>query len=180
MVSLSNKKIGGVLAALALLAAAPLAHADDPNGGLGLRLGVNSQYKRATGSYETPTWWRYDFGGNWGHIDLSGDLAVSYWWANDGRKPNTMWQLAATPFFRWWLGDRFFVEAGVGPSVFNKTVFADHTISTAFQFADQIGVGYQLTPSNRISLRYSHFSNASIKTPNPGLDVTELTYTYSF
>jgi lipid A 3-O-deacylase len=64
--------------------------------------------------------------------------------------------------------------------VFNKTRFADKTISTAFQFGDHIGVGFQLTPQSRLSLRYSHFSNASIKTPNPGLDVTQLTYTYLF
>ncbi len=176
----NNKKLCGVLAALALTAIAPLAHAADPNGGIGLRMGLGEHYKRATASYETKTLWNYDFGGNWGRIDLTGDLGVSYWWADGSRSPSSMWQVSATPFFRWWLGDSFFFEAGVGPSAFSKTRFADKNISTAFQFADQVGLGYQISPSNRVSLRYSHFSNASIKRPNPGLDVTELTYTYSF
>jgi lipid A 3-O-deacylase len=176
-----NKKIVGALAGLLLAVTAPFAHAEgNDNGGIGLRAGLGDHYNRYTGSYETPNWWRYDFGGNWGHISLSGDLSLSYWKANSGYSPSSMWQVAATPFFRWWLSDQFFFEAGVGPSLFSKTRFADKNISTAFQFADQIGLGYQLTPSNRISLRYSHFSNASIKRPNPGLDVTELTYTYSF
>ena len=37
-----------------------------------------------------------------------------------------------------------------------------------------------LTHNSKLSLRYAHFSNASIKTPNPGLDIVELGYTYRF
>ena len=41
-------------------------------------------------------------------------------------------------------------------------------------------MGFLLTPNNRIGLRYSHFSNASIKRPNPGLDAVQVSYTYQF
>ncbi|MGK2900546.1 MAG: acyloxyacyl hydrolase, partial [Burkholderiaceae bacterium] len=58
------------------------------------------------------------------------------------------------------------------------TRFAGDSFSTAFQFGDHLGVGYQLTPSQRVSLRLSHFSNAAIKQPNPGLNSVQMTYTY--
>ncbi|KAJ8136172.1 hypothetical protein OY671_010615, partial [Metschnikowia pulcherrima] len=32
-------------------------------------------------------------------------------------------------------------------------------------------MGFSSTPNNRIGVRYSHFSNASIKRPNPGSDM---------
>ncbi|OZI59649.1 acyloxyacyl hydrolase [Bordetella genomosp. 11] len=177
-----NKIVASALTALAMTCVIPMAHAQQSrsNGGVSVQMGVGEKYNRTTVNYETAPLWNYDFGGNWGRLDLTGELGVSYWWAHQGAHPSSAWQLNAIPMFRWWLGDRFFVEAGVGPTVFNKTRFADKTISTAFQFGDHIGLGFQLTESSRISLRYSHFSNASIKTPNPGLDVTQLTYTYLF
>ncbi|ANN78813.1 acyloxyacyl hydrolase [Bordetella flabilis] len=177
-----NKILAGALAALALACATPAAQAQDvgSRGGVSLQMGVGEKYNRATANYETAPLWNYTFGGNWGRLDLTGELGVSYWWAHEGAHPSNAWQFSAIPMFRWWLTDRFFLEGGVGPTVFNKTRFADKTISTAFQFGDHIGVGFQLTPQSRLSLRYSHFSNASIKTPNPGLDVTQLTYTYLF
>ncbi|CFN83565.1 lipoprotein [Bordetella pertussis] len=91
-----------------------------------------------------------------------------------------MWQASAIPMFRWWTGERFYIEAGIGATVFSSTSFADKRIGSAFQFGDHIGLGFLLTPSNRIGLRYSHFSNAGIKEPNPGLDIVQLTYTYQF
>jgi lipid A 3-O-deacylase len=177
-----NKMIAGALTVLAIGCAIPVAQAQQAgsNGGVSVQMGVNSNYNRTTVNYETAPLWNYDFGGNWGRLDLTGELGLSYWWAHQGEHPSNAWQASAIPMFRWWLGERFFIEGGVGPTVFNKTHFADKTISTAFQFGDHIGVGFQLTQSSRISLRYSHFSNASIKTPNPGLDVTQLTYTYLF
>ncbi|ANN66206.1 acyloxyacyl hydrolase [Bordetella bronchialis] len=176
-----NKIVAGALTALAMACAMPLAQAQTrSNGGVSVQMGVGEKYNRTTLNYETAPLWNYDFGGGWGRLDLTGELGVAYWWAHQGAHPSSAWQLNAIPMFRWWLTDRFFVEGGVGPTVFNKTRFADKTISTAFQFGDHIGLGFQLTESSRISLRYSHFSNASIKTPNPGLDVTQLTYTYLF
>ncbi|ARP91340.1 hypothetical protein CAL14_14465 [Bordetella genomosp. 9] len=178
-----KKIVAGALTALTMACAMPIASAQEQpgsNGGVSLQMGIGERYNRATANYETPPLWNYTFGGNWGRLDLTGEVGVSYWWAHEGGHPASAWQLSAIPMFRWWLGERFFIEGGVGPTVFNKTRFADKTISTAFQFGDHIGVGFQLTPSSRLSLRYSHFSNASIKTPNPGLDVTQLTYTHLF
>ncbi|EWM51682.1 lipid A 3-O-deacylase family protein [Bordetella holmesii 30539] len=82
--------------------------------------------------------------------------------------------------FRWWATDRFYLEAGVGATVFSHTSFADKRIGSAFQFGDHVGLGFLLTQNSRVGVRYSHFSNANIKKPNPGLDVVQLTYTYQF
>ncbi len=77
-------------------------------------------------------------------------------------------------------GERFYIEAGIGATVLNHASFADKDLGSAFQFGDHIGLGFLVTPQSRLGLRYSHFSNAGIKTPNPGLDVTQVTYTYQF
>jgi len=173
------------VAALALACAAPAAMAQSAaqpgsEGGVSVHVGVGEKYNRATINYETAPVWGTEFGGNWGRLDLTGEFGVSYWKAHSGKHPNNAWQLSAIPFLRWWVTDRFYLEGGIGATVFNKTQFADKTISSAFQFGDHIGLGYQLTPNSRLGLRYSHFSNAGIKRPNPGLDVTQLTYTYLF
>ncbi|OWT77515.1 MULTISPECIES: acyloxyacyl hydrolase [unclassified Achromobacter] len=170
--------VAGALAALAMACAVPAAQAQD-KGGISVQGGFGDSYNRGAINYETAPLWQTS--GSLGRLDLTGELGVAYWWAHSGGgHPSTAWQLNAIPMFRWWVTDRFFFEGGVGPTVFNRTKFADETISTAFQFGDHIGFGYQFDQHNRISLRYSHFSNASIKTPNPGLDVTNLTYTYLF
>lgn len=165
-----------------LSASAALAQSTSPgnNGGIGLNVGMGDKYSRASLSYETAPFYSYRLGGNWGRLDITGEFGVAYWWAHSGGYRANVWQFIATPMLRWWITDRFYVEGGVGPSIFTHTQFADKNISTAFQFADQIGLGYQLTKNSRFGLRYSHFSNANIKTPNPGLDVTQISYTYQF
>jgi len=174
--------LAGLMAGLFVACAAPAAaqQAGGTPGGLALQAGMGDDYQRYMLGYETPTLWSYRFGGDWGRLDLTGELAVSYWHADSGHSPSSLWQLGATPMLRWWLGERFYVEGGVGANVFSRTTFADKTISTAFQFGDHIGLGFQLTQSARIGVRYSHFSNANIKKPNPGLDVVQLTYVQSF
>lgn len=169
-------------AALALACAAPMASAQQAgsSGGVGLSWGAGDHYQRFSLGYETPSFWNYDFSDGWGRLDAVGEFAVGYWHADGSRSPGTMWQFSATPFLRWWANDSFFVEVGIGANVFSRTRFADKTISTAFQFGDHIGVGYQINERSRLGLRFSHYSNASIKRPNPGLNILQLNYTHQF
>mgnify|MGYP000070410195 CR=1 FL=1 len=180
----TTKRWALTLAGLVLAGAGSVAMAQSgpagTNGGIGVKYGQGDNYSRTSLSYETPRFWTYDLGGNWGRLDLVGEGSVSYWKADGSRQPSHVWQLSAMPFLRWWVSERFFIEGGVGVTAFSHTRFADETISTAFQFGDQIGVGFQMTQNSRLGLRYAHFSNASIKRPNPGLDVVELGYTYTF
>lgn len=186
------KKFCGCLIAMALACAAAAVqaqpvqtpslggdHVDGHAGGLGLRAGYNSDYRKLALIYETPTWWSYQSQDGWGRLDLGAELGVSYWEARHG-SPDSMWQLSAIPMLRWWPSDYFYAEIGVGATVLSRTHFADRDLSTAYQFGNHIGVGTVIADAHRIGLRYSHFSNAGIKKPNPGLDVLQLTYTYQF
>lgn len=179
----TKKKMLTRLVGLALAATATFASAqssEGTQGGVSMHYGIGDHYQRLTLNYETPSVWTYQFGGNWGRLDLTPELGASYWWADGSRSPGHVWQFSAIPMFRWWTGERFYIEAGIGATLFSSTRFANENISTAFQFGDHVGLGFLVTPNNRIGLRYSHFSNASIKRPNPGLDVLQLTYTYQF
>jgi len=146
---------------------------------VGLRLGIGDDYKRAELAWESASLWNYRFDGG-SRLDLVGELGVAYWDADGSRSPGSVWQLSATPFLRWTWSDRYYIEAGIGATVFSRTRFADERISTAFQFGDHVGVGMFLTPNSRLSLRYSHYSNAGIKRPNPGLDVLQLNYSLQY
>lgn len=154
--------------------------AETLGGGISVRAGVGEHYQRIELAWESPSLWNYQFSGGYGRLDLVGELGVAHWKANGSRSPSNAWQFSAIPFLRWTLNERYYIEAGVGPTVFTKTRFADKDISTAFQFGDHIGVGAYLSDTSRLGLRFSHFSNASIKKPNPGLNILQLTYTYQY
>jgi lipid A 3-O-deacylase len=178
------------IAGLAMAGLAPLAQAQSQlqagspggQGGVGIHLGFGNRYTRLGLQYETSSLWTHSFGGSLGRIDLTPEFGVAYWRAHDGQQPSSVWQLSAIPMFRWWIGQsqRFYIEAGVGPTVFNRTSFAGKNYATAFQFGDHIGMGYLLDRHSRVGVRVSHYSNADIKTPNPGMEVIQATYSYQF
>lgn len=147
---------------------------------IGLRIGAGDHYQRAELAWESPSLWSHRFEGNGSRLDLVGELGAAYWHANGSRDPGSVWQLSAIPFLRWTWAERYYVEAGIGATVFSRTTFADKDISTAFQFGDHIGVGMLLTPRSRLGLRFSHFSNAGIKSPNPGLNILQLNYSLQY
>ncbi|MCQ9616939.1 acyloxyacyl hydrolase [Paenalcaligenes niemegkensis] len=113
-------------------------------------------------------------------LNLQAEVGLAYWHAKRSSSSSSVWQLTATPMLRYWVSERWYLEAGIGPSVFSSVKFAGKRMGTAFQFADQVGVGVRITDNQRLSLRYSHYSNASIKKPNPGLDLLQLSYTFNF
>lgn len=165
---------------LAGMADSALADTSGTQGGISVHYGVGKQYKRYTLNYEAASVWTTKFSGNWGRLDLTPEIGVSYWTADGSRSPSQAWQFSAIPMFRWWTTERFYIEAGIGVTALTRTRFADKNIGSAFQFGDHIGAGFLLTRHDRIGLRLSHFSNAGIKRPNPGLDTLQLTYTYQF
>jgi len=170
------------LVGVALAGFASLAQADDQGtqGGIGIHYGIGDHFQRFNLQYETPSIWTIPLGSSWGRIDVTPEIGVAYWLANGGDKPKSVWQLNAIPMFRWWATQQFYVEAGVGPTLFSRTYFAGRNYSTAFQFGDHIGAGFLIDKHNRVGVRISHFSNASIKTPNPGFTMVQATYTYQF
>jgi len=86
-----------------------------------------------------------------------------------GRKKNIA-VVGFTPVFRYQSDSKLglYGEIGVGVNLFSKLYKnEDKELSTAFQFGDHIGVGYT-TAKWDYSLKFQHYSNASIKSPNAG------------
>lgn len=177
-----------IVSALFLLAA-PAAQADPLSG-----VGAYLQYGETSQRSDTAS---YTFGVTksmgWSHRAL-GVQATGYWdldatrlSANNpvGRDDKT-WVLGVTPTLRLRLEEGrspWFVEGGIGVS-YSDVLYRNQVkqFSTRFNFADHVGVGFSFGPqrNQELVLRLQHFSNASIKKPNPGENYVQLRYAYAF
>ena len=147
---------------------------------IGLRVGHHGQYRAASIFWQTPSWWSHNFDNGWGRLDLLGEASATYWDARNGHH-SSMWQLGTAALLRWWPSEKpMFLEAGFGPTIISQTQFADYGLSTALQFGSHVGVGYVFNKRHQVSLRASHFSNASIKQPNDGFNLIQLDYAFRF
>jgi hypothetical protein len=80
-------------------------------------------------------------------------------------------------------GRVFFVEGSIGVRLLSHTRVSDeHRMSTAFQFADMLGMGMQFGRESRSTLgvRLQHMSNLGIKKPNPGINFLQVYYSHRF
>ena len=183
MLSIKKKKSFGPALSAALLffasASASMADAAEP-WAFSAQYGEFDDHRRATLGAESAALWSHAFGSGRSRVDLTAEYGVSYWRTKQRRPDDGVWQVNAVPMFRWWPAERFFAEGGIGATVFSHTRFAGRELSTAFQFGDHLGLGYQLTPSIRLGMRISHFSNGSIKLPNSGLNLVQLTLVQRF
>lgn len=170
-----NKKrvfrLGGVLGAGLLASSATLAQPALPGGSWSIRYGMEDHLHRLAVEYQTPPWWTTQLWGK--RLDLVGEFELAYWHSTH-RSGRDAVQLGLTPMFQWWLGERLYLEAGIGAAVFSSNRVGDRRLGSALLFADHLGVGYQLNDAVRISLRASHFSNAGLASPNHGVNVFEL------
>ena len=88
--------------------------------------------------------------------------------------------VGATPVFR--IERRaLYVEAAIGVHLVTTHISAARTFSTALQFGDHLGAGYQFGPRERYDLgvRLQHMSNGHIRTPNPGINFWIVRLQYS-
>lgn len=80
--------------------------------------------------------------------------------------------------------DTFFVEGSIGARLLSHTHLSPEIpLSTAFQFADMVGLGMQWgqgAEAQTVGLRLQHQSNADIKKPNPGINFLMLYYRRAF
>jgi lipid A 3-O-deacylase len=134
--------------------------------------------------------WNWDRKWELGSGQLSGfyEGFLSVWSYPDGTAPGhtQLAQIGFTPVFRWTPShgeSPWFVEGGIGLTLTSKLYQpTGKRFSTAFNFGDQIAVGRRFgeTGKHEVSLRVQHFSNGSIKHPNPGENFFELRYAYRF
>lgn len=140
---------------------------------LGVRKDWASQWQ-APGGLQTRGYW---------------EARLGYW---DGERRrgshNSLWELSLTPVLRLAPsstregGVSPYLEGGVGLHLLSHTSIANRQFSTAFQFGSLIGTGLRFGTRGRYQLgyRFQHISNASIKTPNSGMNLHEISFSVAY
>lgn len=108
------------------------------------------------------------------------DLGYTYWQAGD--QAGGRHAVSFAPVFVYEFGEgnvKPFVEAGIGVAVFSGTTAGDQKFGSAFNFEDRIGAGIKIGDTQKVGLRIIHYSNASIKEPNDGIESYSLFYSHS-
>ena len=128
---------------------------------------------------EQPLWQGQDW-----RLRLRHEVALAEWRVPDARN---ITEFGYSPVFRLerpGASATFFAEGSIGARLLSHTRLAPHVpLSTAFQFADMLGVGMQWgqgVGAQTVGLRLQHQSNADIKKPNPGINFLMLYYRYAF
>lgn len=122
--------------------------------------------------------WAKDWGG-WKFV-LHPELELNRF-RYDGSAPadgsDSLGEGAAIALLRLRRGDgRFgpYAEIGLGAAALSHVSLGSKRFSTGFQFTEQVGLGVEFPGGWFAGWRYSHYSNASIKTPNDGLDFHQI------
>jgi hypothetical protein len=175
------------LAAVAALAAAQAGHAAD---------GLVDSVSLEAGGGEHVQVVRFsaqkDWNKNWlatrgYHLSGYWDANVAYWRANQwldvpGNHKNLA-VIGITPVFRWEADDKlgFYADAGIGAALFSSVYRNTHRqLSTAYEFADHVGVGYVFANKWEVGARLQHYSNGGIKHPNGGVNLFLVKAAYHF
>ncbi len=126
-----------------------------------------------------------DFGTQWlknnlGYFSGFYELSFNHW----EHKTKDINGIAFSPVFAWYFGDRSdfvrpYIEGGIGVTCIDEYHIADRNLSTNFQFEDRIGAGVKIGFVD-LNFSYMHYSNASIKEPNHGIDILIFTTAVQF
>jgi lipid A 3-O-deacylase len=132
------------------------------------RLGVrrDSEYK----FFENPT----------GRLSGYYEASLGCW----SKRSEQVFVGAISPVFVYYVGDptwlvQPYIEAGIGVACISDKNVGSRNLSTVFQFEDRVGVGVKIKYVD-VSVRYMHYSNASISDPNDGMDIFIATIGYCF
>jgi lipid A 3-O-deacylase len=116
---------------------------------------------------------------------LSGyhEISLNYWEHGD----ESIKLAAYSPVFTYvFAGPAKFIspyfEGGIGVSWLSDKMISGRDLSTYFQFEDRIGIGLKIGRQLRhdLNVKYVHYSNASIKQPNDGIDSFMISYNLYF
>ncbi len=121
-------------------------------------------------------------------LKLSGywDLSLAYWHGSRHKdNPNSDQNLGAigiTPVFRLMRQEGYgsYIEFGVGgPHLLSERYDNNRRqLSTHLQFGSHLGIGHVFPNKLDAAIRYQHYSNASIKKPNDGVNLLILRLSY--
>ena len=129
---------------------------------------------------------RKDFNSRWlessvGYLSGYYELSVNYWKGKSSNNKNN-YGIALSPVFNYYfnMGEiKPYLEAGIGVSLFKNKMIDGRNLATNFLFEDRIGVGARVGNFD-FSFRFMHYSNASIKAPNMGIDIWIGSISYKF
>jgi len=170
------KNIAGIATMLATVFCAPAAHSQALGGwadSASFEFGTNPQQRMLRLAVQKD-WERRWFAGNGHHLSGYWETNLALWrlraYENVPGRHKNIAVLGFTPVFRYQSDSKLglYGEIGVGVNLLS-TLYKneDKVLSTAFQFGDHIGVGYT-TAKWDFGLKFQHYSNASIKSPNAG------------
>ncbi|HEU4353242.1 MAG TPA: acyloxyacyl hydrolase [Burkholderiales bacterium] len=156
------RKIALALGAATLIVASPAAFALD---GASVELGRGNERTNLLRISFVDKWRKKQppAGDEW---RLAGywDLSLAVW---DNREESTA-DLGFTPVFR--IERRsLYLEAALGFHLVQAHISADRALSSAFQFAEHLGVGF-ISGNYTLGVHVQHVSNGGITEPNPGIN----------
>lgn len=116
------------------------------------------------------------------------EASVGHWQASNLQpgENDSLWILAASPMiqfhFSQWHSLIPFFELGIGASAMTKDSLGSQDLGSKYHFEDKFGFGLSSATARKfeVSYRYFHYSNASISTPNDGLDFHTLNFSFFF
>ncbi|MCP3872538.1 MAG: acyloxyacyl hydrolase [Desulfobacteraceae bacterium] len=132
-----------------------------------------------------------DFSSKWFETKVgyfSGYFELSYnrweYQKNEFNQNKNINGVAFSPVFAYFFGKdsnliRPYIEGGIGVTYLDEKFIADRNMSTHFQFEDRFGAGVRIGFID-LNFRYMHYSNASIKGPNHGIDILMFTTAIQF
>ncbi len=119
-----------------------------------------------------------------GRVDAYVEASLGVWTVRGPNGRTSYGSLALVPMFRYKFDQGrspWFVEAGIGAVATNRLYETkDKAFGSRLNFSDQLGVGYRLDPKQEVSLRVQHVSNAGIKAPNPGENLFQVRYAFTY
>ncbi|MDD9300888.1 MAG: acyloxyacyl hydrolase [Desulfobacter sp.] len=106
-----------------------------------------------------------------GYLDGYFELSYNHW---DGGDKNIN-AVALSPVFLYAFNPNDsnwypYIEGGIGIAYLDEYFIKDRNLSSNLQFEDRIGLGLRYDNFD-LSARYMHYSNASLKQPNNGIDI---------
>lgn len=157
----------------AALLLSPLAQASQ----VSLFAGGYDGYRNLTLAWQGDPLWQHALGSS--RLDLVLEASAGRAFGPAGQPGAPLWHVGLTPIARWWFLPDTALEAGIGANLFSATRIGSKRISTSYQFGDSIGLYHRLAGSPwGLGVRFTHYSNADIKRPNPGQNYLQLRISY--
>lgn len=126
-------------------------------------------------------WHKSWFEGNGRHLTGYWDFSLARWrgtaYEGDPNRRQNITSVGITPVLRYQADDGkgWYAEGGIGANLLSHVYHnGGKRLSTAFEFGDHLGVGYVFANKWDVALKLQHFSNASIKEPNDGVNFVVL------